>query len=199
MTKTAIKLCALTALAFASQQAAAFNFTTYTSRASWEAAVGSFNEETFADAILEPGLHFGTTGGTHAGLGVYGGEFHDRLLAGPPSTFWFFGSPIMGVGANWDLTPPAGFSGLRLLADGILVELEIPKAYSGGFFGFTTDAPFLEFKILTGTQGGFVEAYDMDNLVWASNLPSIPDGGSSMLLLGSVVTLGAAARRRFGC
>ncbi len=182
-----------TALSFAALQASAA-VTIYSSRASWEAAVGSFAEETFDDAVLS-GFSLSFIGAGHTpsgGLGVHGGALHDRLDAGG-TTEVLFDNPTTAFGANWDLAGPGGNgTGLRLhLLGGFIYEL--PDVTAGGFIGFTSDVAFTMVTFHEGTQSGSAETYDADNFVFSTPVPE----PSTWAMMGlGVLGLGWHARRR---
>ena len=148
-------------------------------RSDWEAAVGGFyNEENFADGVWQ-GVTATPIGFGHSGFGVSGSHFNDRLTPSN-STELEFDAPITAFGANWDLRPGGPGLGIALEVDGILVMQEIPDFFSGQFFGFTSDVAFTRIVLMTGSQGGSAETYDLDNVV--TSMTTIPEPSSIILL-----------------
>ena len=97
------------AILFASATASLAALTTYTNRATWQAAAGGtlFTED-FADATLVPGL---STANGGVGGGVFSGtastQFND---AGNPR--WNFAPGSTAVGADFDFTPGGAGDGI---------------------------------------------------------------------------------------
>ncbi|MCG6928180.1 MAG: PEP-CTERM sorting domain-containing protein [Acidobacteria bacterium] len=175
----------------------------YTDRTAWEAAVGGiFQEETFDDATLNPGIGY-TSGWLPAE--VTGGVFYDRvredLVAGETTrsyTEWTFDVPIHAFGGNWDMTPFTAGTGITTVPVGQAWSGQIPSSYAGEFFGFVSTEAFTQVQLSEGTlpiQG--YETYTLDDLVYSSNTPStrsVAEPGT-VLLLGAGL-LGLASRRR---
>ena len=155
--------------------------TSYTVRSDWETDVGGvFSEEFFADTTLNPGLSVVTSAGS-----VGSGMWNDRLDPGPPdTTTWFFATPIIGFGGNWDLAGPGGPGmGIHLFLDGVSVGDEIPNSFAGEFFGLISTTLFDEVLLTVGAQTGGAETYTLDNMVYA-----VPEPVTlSLLGLGGLV------------
>lgn len=185
-------------MAGASGQAKAA-ITVYLNRPAFEAALGTpITTETFDDAILTPGLTF--TSNTGAAF-ISGGVFNDQLEPGENTTFSFV-PVITGFGANFNLTP--GGPGLGIVVTSVLpgggtevVSQEIPNNFSGQFFGFISSGAVASVQLTSGTQGGFGETYNLDNLTFGGSVSAVPE--PSTLISGSMaglLGLGAAWRRR---
>lgn len=177
------------------QNARALTVTVYTSRASWETAAGTWTEETFDDVTLLPGVSFALNGVGHTGAGVSGGVFNDRLEPGS-STVWTIPTAA-GFGGNWDLRPGGAGLGLQMTAGTEVVTTQIADTYAGGFFGIITDFDFTSLTLMSGTQGGVAETYNLDNMVMAAPLSAVPEPSSFLLLgLAGVGAIVVGRRRR---
>lgn len=166
----------------------------YTTRASWEAALGrpftleDFNDNTangFTLALLGPG---------HTAPGISGGRLQDRL-DGTGTTTFTFPTAMIAFGGEWDLAGPGGVgTGIRLFADGVEAPSQIPDTSAGGFFGVISDTPFSVIELREGTQGGAAETYDLDNVVFASaDVAAVP--APPTVLLAAVGALGMLATK----
>lgn len=181
----------------------------YTDKPSWISNVGGvYQTEDFNDTTLNPGIsYFAPMGGLTPPV------FTDHVIRGEVVTFWnFTGSPVQGVGANWDLMPGNPGQGLQITLaytteDFEDVRFEVPNNTNGGFFGIVSDIPIGSIIIGGGTQphaalpGDDIngETYTIDDLVYAPfgggdppPLGEIPEP-STMLLTG--LGLSAAAWR----
>jgi hypothetical protein len=179
--------------------AASAQFTVYTDRTAFLTAVGgAATTETFdAGAITVPGLT--VDGGSFAS-----GRFNDRLEPGVVTRLFSFAAPggVTAFGANFDLTPGGAGIGIAfvstLLGGGTLaVGTEVPRLYSGQFFGFTSAAAFTSIELVGGTQAFGVETYNLDDLTFAAAPTStVPEPGTVVLLATGLVTLAGAGLRR---
>ena len=160
-------------------------------RSDWEAAVDfTFDEEDFSDGIWQ-GVTATASGGGHFGFGVSGGNFNDRLTT-TNSTEFVFDVPINAFGANWDLSPGGSGLGIAIEVEGVFVVLEIPNSFTGEFFGFISDVTFTSLILTAGTQGGFAETFDLDNVVITDSTPDnmMPVPEPSTMILLCVVAFG---------
>jgi hypothetical protein len=183
--KKLIVICAIASAFVAGNTHGAI--TVYTDRPTWETAVGTYQEEFFTDAILDPGVSVVTVNGTvQAGTGVLGPDnvWWDQVYPGGATTTWSFATALVGFGAYWDL---AGASvggpgtGIALLLDGAPVGTEILRSTLGGFFGVTSSTAFNSVLVRAGTDpSGYRETYEMDNMVSST----VPAPGA--ILLGSI-------------
>jgi len=74
--------------------------TIYTDRTAWENALAtSFSEETFDDAILNPGVSVVSSAGA-----IANGRWEDRVNSSDTTEF-SFSSNLTAYGGNWDLSP----------------------------------------------------------------------------------------------
>ena len=181
--KRLIVICAIASAFVAGNAQGAI--TVYADRPTWETAVGTYQEEFFTDAILNPGVSVVTVNGVvQAGSGVLGPDnvWLDIVVPGGATTTWSFADPQVGFGAYWDLAYPGGpGTGIALLLDGELVGTEIVRSTEGAFFGVTSSTAFNSILVRAGTDLlGVQETYEMDNMVSST----IPAPGA--ILLGSI-------------
>ncbi len=161
----------------------------------WITAVGAFTTEDFTDGLSQD---FTTTGfgsghdPSPGPFGIWGGEFHDRLLTGIANrTEIVFSSAITAFGANWDLAGPGGAGlGIAIDAGGTPIGVDIPNSYAGTFFGFTSDTAFTKIILTGGSNVASAETFDMDDAVYSTSTPE----PVSMALLG-LTTLGGIGLR----
>ncbi len=151
----------------------------YTNRSLWEAAVPSYEEEFFTDAILNSGICVDAGDPPHGSVDVTGekgygaGVWWDRVAPSYDSTTWFFTDTIIGFGGYWNLAGPGDMgTGIQLYLDGIPVSEEIPNLLTNSFWGVVSTVPFNEILIVAGTYEGVAETYVMDNMVYATLLSS---------------------------
>jgi hypothetical protein len=163
--------------------------TIYTSRSAFEAALGAFQVETFTGNVLHlAGLSFVSSAGS-MGSNV----FNDRVVNGGDSTTWTFGAPTFGFGGDWDLTPGGAGQGIEFFKDSTtLVTSQVPKSYSGQFWGFISTTSFTTLRYDGGTQGGFAETHNMDNLT----ISAVPEPETYAMLMAGLGLLGTVVRRR---
>jgi hypothetical protein len=165
--------------------------TVYTDRAAWEAAVGSFAEESFGGDLN--GLMLNEVGTGHS-YGVSGGLYWDRVSGETSYTIYSFEQATTAFGADWNLLPGGTGQGLRLVVDGVAITPEISNVYAG-FFGFTSNAAFDAVTVFAGSQGGMAESHSVDNLVYATAVP-VPEPATYMLMIAGLLAIGWLVSRR---
>jgi hypothetical protein len=194
--KKLMTICVVILIAAGSASA---TITVYTDRPSWESAVGAYNEESFDDGVLDPGVSvISDNGKILPGVFVLGPDnvWWDQVIpveeGGPATTTWSFATPLVGFGAYWDLAGPGGpGKNLALFLNGTLVGTEIANTTQGGFFGVTSSVSFNSVLVTSGSESGWCETYEMDDMVYAP----IPAPGA--ILLGSIgVSIVGWLRRR---
>ena len=178
-----VSMLALAGMLFGGTPSAeAVTFTVYTDKTAWtNALIIPFVTEDFSDATLNTGLSVVSGFGS---AGVTGGVWHDRANDDPNLfTTWSFTSSTYAFGGNWDLAVNGPGEGLQFNILGNLINPEIPNSYTGGFFGIIADMGFNSVIVQAGTQSGWQETYDLDNLVYAYRQP-IPEP-TTMVLFGT--------------
>ena len=141
-------------------------------RPGWESAVGTYEEECFTDATLNPGV---SVVSEYPGyVDTTKGVWWDRLVCpayGMTTTTWHFSTPISGFGGNWDPGVPGGpGANIALAINGAWVSVgEIPNNYTGQFWGFFSSEPFHAVRLSPGSLCGYAwcETYELDNMVYA--------------------------------
>jgi hypothetical protein len=178
---------------------------TFTSLASWQAAVGNVYATEPFGATLQPFTAVvttqpGLTGQTAQGfLTGNAPVWRDYLTTGESTTFSYKPGgvttvPLYGAAGNWDTTPNTQGTGIRItlnLTGGgtAVVETSLnTTALANSFFGWTSTVPFSSFT-LTST----IEHYDLDNLRLAS---TVPEPATFMLLGSALIGLGLLRRRK---
>lgn len=150
----------------------------YTDRTAWENAVGGqFLAEDFADDQLNAGVTFVSSESGHINPAE---EAYQDVLASAsqnePMTIWSFVPKITAYGGNWTLGGPGG-AGNNLLVyvgDSSVYVGAIPNSYSGGFWGFASDAAFTSVKLIGG-GGTHQQHYSLDNMVYrTAPQPALP-------------------------
>lgn len=189
--KTAFRTAALVFALFGLGSAHA-QFTVYTDRAAWQAAAGSFAEESFGGDELN-GFTITEIGSGHS-YHVTGGLYWDRVVDDSSYTIYSFETATTAFGADWNLLPGGLGQGLRLAVDGIAITPEISNTYSG-FFGFTSNAAFDAVMVFAGDQRGMAESHSVDNLVYATATP-VPEPETYWLMLIGLVAIGLIVSRR---
>ena len=197
MKKKFIIMCLFVLFAAVSASA---NITTYTNKTTWEAAALAYNysgdtlTENFNDGTVDPPVSVTTS---FAGY-VDGTYWKDSLQEDSRTTKWTFDTPqpVFAFGADWDLGVP-GRGIIMTFLDGSTTvgTVKIPNS-TDGFFGVistTFDEMFTDVLLTVGTQdGGFTEAYTMDNMVYSY----IPAPGAVLLGSLGVGLVGWLRRRR---
>jgi hypothetical protein len=176
-------LAAVMGLLIASQTVLA-TLTEYSTRASWEAAVGAWITESFDaspigeildGASLNTGLLTlsqnaqGSTGDLNIADGgafgnINGTPFVDGFTGGAPGaivTIDFNGQTANAFGADW-VSPGSG-AGIKFAINNDEASL-LPLGSGSGFFGVVSDLPFNSVAILRdGTSGIFAEVWSGDD------------------------------------
>jgi len=148
-------------------------------RLGWESDVGSYDEEFFTDATLNPGVSVVTEYPGYVDISK--GVWWDRLVVpsyGETTTTWQFATPIIGFGGNWNPGEPGGpGASIAVEIDGSWTTVgEIPCSYTGQFWGFVSTTPFSAVRLHSGsTPGAWCETYELDNMVYST-------GGGPQLL-----------------
>lgn len=153
--------------------------TVFTSQPAFNVAAGPTLLENFNDAALIPGLSITTTGS------ISGGQFQDRLVPGSSTTFNFT-SAQSAFGGIFDLSPGGAGLGIRFtlgrLGGGTeVVTQQVANNCVGCFFGFSSTNPFTSVTLNSGTQGGFAETYNLNDLKVAAAVPE-PSTWAFMLI-----------------
>lgn len=194
------------ALAFSVPAEAGFTF--FTSRSSWEAAVGTFSTENFnsvATQSIAPGVtQIGLIQFSHPGPNALGGLPATEIATGVNGTpgitaaVGIDGHPMFGnlpeyndyilpwtanaFGANWESASSA--AQLVLTAPDGSINLPDHLPYPGtGFFGFITDTPFTTLRVtgLSTLVDNAGEIYSIDNISFNGSAV-VPEPASYVVL-----------------
>jgi len=166
--------------------------TVYTDRSAWQAAVGSFAEESFSGDTLN-GFTITEVGRGHS-YNVTGGLYWDRVVGDSSYTVYSFETATTAFGADWNVLVGLGLGqGLRLTVDGVAITPEIPNVHVG-FFGFTSAAAFDTVTVFGGSQGGVAESHSVDNLVYATATP-VPEPSTYLLMIAGLLAIGWVVSR----
>lgn len=176
--------------------------TVYTDRSAWEAAVGSFQEEFFADTTLNTGISV-TSGNGYIipdGGSFPGGIGSTSLTPGywidnldSTTTKFSFAAPTIGFGGYWDLDGPSGpGTAIEVKLDGTLVASEISETTAGTFWGVVSSTPFNQVLLSEGSTPAARERFTMDNMVYTV----IPAPGAILLGGIGVAVVGWLRRRK---
>ncbi|KQT31992.1 hypothetical protein ASG29_09010 [Sphingomonas sp. Leaf412] len=190
---------ATAAVAMIAAMPATATTTVYTDQAAFDVAAGTTAVEDFGDTMLVSGLTYSSTVGT-----IGSGVFNDRLVIGAQTTTFNFADGTTSFGANFDLTPGGQGLGIKFLlslASGgtEMVSAEVPQAFSGQFFGFTSSSAFTSVTLQGGTQSGVAETYNLDNLRFGvSAAGGVPEPATWALMILGFGAVGGAMRRRSG-
>jgi hypothetical protein len=182
------------AACFGNSDRASAGVMVFTDKAAWESALnGQYQTESFDDAQLNLGVSFSSSEPGHFNPAL--GYYQDVLTstsANEPFTIWSFSPPMRAYGGDWTLGGPGG-SGNSLLVyieDTSEFVGAIGNSYGGEFWGFISDAPFTEVKLIGGT-GSHQQIYKLDNMVYSS----VPEPGALCLLGTGVAGLLFLAKR----
>ncbi len=145
-------------------------------RLGWEGAVGTYEEECFTDATLNPRV---SVVSEYPGyIDTTKGVWWDRLVCpayGKTTTTWHFSTPIIAFGGDWDPGIPGGpGANIALAINGGWVLIgEIPATYTGQFWGFVSSEPFHAVRLSPGSRCdiAWCETYELDNMVYAFQSP----------------------------
>ena len=166
--------------------------TIFTDRSNWEAAVyNQYWEEKFDDATLHPLISSFTP--CNSGGGVSGGVWWDEINEDNPDSTLTFAVSMNAFGGDWYLKVPSGpGTGISVYIDSTSTHVgDIANTYDGEFWGFYSDTSFTSIILQETNKNtpGFVEKFELDNMVFA------PAPGA--ILLGSIgVGLVGWLRRR---
>ena len=178
----------------ASARPVAAQFTTFASRAAFEAAAGALVTETFArpfELVPLAGATYGIAGGTltvdanHGGMTIGGGdaflELHPAGAGEPQFVRFDFAAPITAFGADFSLFDDPTFT-LRALVGGATFD------FGEGFFGVVSTTPFTTLELRDASGETY---FVLDDLA----VTATPEPATVWLTLGGLLTLAAAARR----
>lgn len=167
------------------------------------AALSSSTLENFDDPMFEPGW---STDCTNCSVDLGTGKFLDRVLIGiGQRTRIKFSTPITAWGGNFDESPGGFGKNLFItyrLTDGFTTKIAGDQliGFTGQFFGFTSDEPFVFVGISPGTGVGSSERYTLDNmrfgLARVGAAPGVPEPAAWTLMIMGFGLAGAAIRRR---
>jgi len=171
----ALLVSLLPVLVIQTADSASVSITVYDqNRPGWESAVGVYEEEFFTDATLNPGVSVVSDVGY---VNTTKGVWWDRLVCpayGLTTTRWEFATPIIGFGGNWNPGVPGGpGANIAVAINGSWVSVgEIPKTYTGQFWGFVSIEPFSKVRLIPGSNcyppgGAWCETYELDNMVYS--------------------------------
>ena len=198
-----LALAALAALVSAPSAQAAV--TLFSDAGAFAAALSSSTLETFDSLPLAPALSFDCT---NCSVDVPSGKLVDQALGGiGQRTRIKFDTPITAWGAVFDETPSGFGKGLFIsyrLTDGFTTLIAGPQldGYSGQFFGFISDDPFVFVGISPGSNpASSSERYNLDNMRFGvarvgSATPGVPEPAAWGLMILGFGLAGAAVRRR---
>ncbi|NES04638.1 MAG: PEP-CTERM sorting domain-containing protein [Okeania sp. SIO2F4] len=188
--------------------AEAANFTTFTDRADWEAAVGSFSEEDFNDFTTEVSFEQSSLDvGDFTLVGLGSRSFGRNFIDVPPAQFSVFNidgtpnvnalaffsdatrldfdSPITAFGADFAAISNGFFTTEFVIGSDAIDIPDTPL----GFFGFVSDMSFSEI-LFQGTGDGF----SFDNVVYGQ--VSTPEPASILGLLAFGAIGGSMLKRK---
>ncbi|HEX8056314.1 MAG TPA: PEPxxWA-CTERM sorting domain-containing protein [Novosphingobium sp.] len=189
MKKTTLAVLAAATSLVASPSFAAT--TIYTDQAAFLSALNASSLEDFADTTLATGLSFSSTVGS-----ITSGRFADQLAPGAQTTTFNFATAVNAFGGNFDLSPGGAGIGIQFTtAPGGLIGTEVPRDFSGQFFGFISDTAFTSVLLTGGTQANGVETYNLDNLVFGTGA-AVPEPGTWAMMIVGIGLAGGAMRRR---
>jgi hypothetical protein len=191
----------IAALVVASPAAAAV--TLYNDAAAFQAALASSTLETFDSLPLAPALSLDCT---NCSIDLGSGRFVDQGLVGiGQRTRIKFATPITAWGAVFDETPSGFGKGLFIsyrLTDGFTTLTAGPQldGYSGQFFGFISDDPFVFVGISPGSNPAFSsERYNLDNMRFGLARVggvAVPEPATWAMMIMGFGLAGAVLRRR---
>jgi hypothetical protein len=168
----------------------------YTDRTAFEAALGTFQVENFADSVLVPDLSIASTAGA-----VSSGTFNDLSIPGVTSSTFSFASAIHGFGGNFDLPLSIPGKGLQFsITPGGPVTTQLPNTYAGGFFGFISSTAFSSVLVEAGNQTSFLplESYVLDDLTFDARpvVPAVPEPETWLMLLTGFAACATVLRKQ---
>lgn len=175
--RTTLALAGLAALVSSRAQA---TVTLFSDAAAFQAALASSVLEDFDDTTLVPGLSFDCV---NCSIDLGSGRLVDQAQTGiGQRTRIKFATPVTAWGANFDESPGGFGKNLFVtfrLTDGFTTLLAGPQlaGYTGEFFGFISDDPFVFVDISPGTGVGSSERYNLDNMRFGIARVGAPEAG----------------------
>ncbi|WP_293155107.1 hypothetical protein [Okeania sp. SIO2C9] len=182
--------------------AEAANFTTFTDRAAWEAAVGSFSEEDFNDftedtsfngssldvgdfTLINDLFQIPTANFINTSFTVIDGTPNVDVVAFPSSFSRVelnFDSPITAFGADFQSVSEGNFTTQFVIGSDTIDIPDTPL----GFFGFVSDMSFSEMLLEGPIVEGFVDRLRFDNVVYEQASTPEPVSVLGLLAFGAV-------------
>lgn len=191
------------------QGAGAATITTYTSQATWLAAVGGSSIlEDFNDVTLASGLN-SITGANrsfpYSSVNAFTGQsvLHGVISnsTGGTGLTIAFSTPISGLGAFWDLYGPGGQGSnitLNLIDGGTSTFTDFfLSTLAGDFLGFTSGTAFTSIVLTNGTRSpGSVETFEIENMQFMAAIPEPATASLFLALPGLLLFAGWRERMR---
>lgn len=170
-------------LAVAASTASAANFTFFTDRTAFEAALQGIVVYDFDSGAPASGVTI-----TGDDVNFANGQLEDVIDQGNnPDTNFVFDNAVVAFGGDFDLAGPGG-QGTNIAiqtAGGAtsVVPVEIPSTTAGTFWGFISDMAFSSVLFSEGSRTANVETYHLDNLTTGASPVPLP-AGLPLLLAG---------------
>jgi len=200
--RSSLALASLAALVSAPSAQAAV--TLFSDAGAFAAALSSSTLETFTALPLAPALSFDCT---NCSVDLPSGRLVDQAQPGiGQRTRIKFATPITAWGGNFDESPGGFGKNLFVsyrLTDGFTTKIAGPQlsGFTGQFFGFISDEPFVFVELSPGTGVGSSERYNLDNMRFGlarvgGATPGVPEPAAWGLMILGFGLAGCAVRRR---